>query len=218
LLALVAVFAAVLEPYLSGAETLPAGHALPAAIACAAGAFLIFPVEIPRAVEGVIGFLAAVIAVAAVAAANCLGGSLLRGNPQIENSQLRLTSTLAIAAGAGAPGLALMAILRRGGMHALPGWSEIGCALVWPAAIDGPAILLLFWLMRRMPAVQMALRFVIGPLMAVAIEALALQQHLSAQTVAGLLTAAAGCWWLLRIHSQGRESPEGLRLLRDPED
>lgn len=218
LYALVAVFAAVLEPYLSGADTLPAGRALPAAIACAAGAFSIFPVEVPPAMEGFAGLLAAGGAVAAVAAANCLGVSLLRGNPSEGSSPVRLAPVLCLAAGAGALGLALTSILGRGGLQAWPRWSAVGWALTWRAAIDVPAVLLLFWLMRRMPAVQMALRFVIGPLIAVAVEALAMQQLLSAQTAMGLLLGVAGCWWMLRIPWQGREMPDGLRLSGEPED
>ncbi len=209
LLALVTVFAAVLEPYLGGAETLPSEHALPSAIACVAGVFLIFPVEAPRTFLATAGWIATVAVAACIAGVNCVGVALLRGSADEETPRLAVAPALAVAAGTGAMAMALLAIFRGDAFQRSLQWSDIGWALFWPVFIDLPAIFLLFWLMRKMVATQMALRFVMGPLMAVIVEALALQQQLTAQTWAGLVIASAGLWWMLRSSAPSADLRDG---------
>jgi drug/metabolite transporter (DMT)-like permease len=210
LLALATVFAAVLEPYLGWAETLPNGHDLPSAIACVAGVFLIFPVETPRTFLATAGWIAVIAVAVCIGAANCAGVALLHGSANEQNPRLAFAPALAVAAGTSALALALLAIFRGDAFQRPLQWNEFGWALVWPVLIDLPAIFLLFWLMRRMAATQMTLRFVMGPLVAVAIEALALQQHLTAQTWAGLAITSAGSWWMLRSSVPSAGSQDGV--------
>ncbi|MFC5861037.1 EamA family transporter [Acidicapsa dinghuensis] len=207
LLALATVFAAVLEPYLRRFEAQPSGRILPA-MACVGGMFLIFPIATPRTFAAAEAWIVTIVAAACLAATNCAGVALLRKSVNEKAPTLAVAPALAVAAGTGAMAFVLLAIFRGNALQRPLEWSDIGVSLVWPVIVDLPAIFLLFWLMQRMAAAQMTLRFVMWPLMAVVIEALVLAQRLTLQTWTGLALVTAGSWWALRnrvpsVDSQG---------------
>ena len=75
--------------------------------------------------------------------------------------------------------------------------------------LDLPALLLLFWLMRRMTAARMTLRFVLGPLIASLAGVALFAPTVSARAWLGLALMAAGSAWMLLQ----RDSPEDSTTL-----
>ena len=59
--------------------------------------------------------------------------------------------------------------------------------------------LLLFWLMPRMPAPLLATRYILAPLLAILIGAIALQsvQEVRLRTWLGMMCMAIGAFWIL---------------------
>jgi drug/metabolite transporter (DMT)-like permease len=83
--------------------------------------------------------------------------------------------------------------------------------LFWNATLQLPSLCLLFWLMRRLSAVRLTLRFVLGPAMAVPLGALLMQMPLALRTWLGLLAMAGGAAYLWRMP---QSEPEPASLLR----
>ena len=73
----------------------------------------------------------------------------------------------------------------------------IGPELIWSAAVGLPALLLLFWLMRRMSAVRMTTRFVIAPLITALFGVALFHPQASLRGILGFVLIAAGAGWLL---------------------
>jgi drug/metabolite transporter (DMT)-like permease len=200
LFSLVPVFTVVLEPHISGATGQQRSGALIAALLAVAGTFLIFPAQIPNSVASSAAFVAIVLAAACTAAANCLAVKTATESP--------ITTTAAIA---GITVLACFAML--GPSLGREAWtfSGIGPELVWSAAVGLPALLLLFWLMRRMSAVRMTTRFVIAPLITALCGIILFRPEVSLRAVFGLVSIAAGAAWLLFAPEQNPDEP-ALRL------
>jgi drug/metabolite transporter (DMT)-like permease len=68
------------------------------------------------------------------------------------------------------------------------------------------AFALLFWLMRRMNAVQMTTRFLIAPLMANLISLALIRPHVDIQSWIGLVMISAGSGWMVIAPVESRES------------
>ena len=86
----------------------------------------------------------------------------------------------------------------------------------WVVGGRGPALpglLLLFWLMRRMSAVQMTTRYVLAPLMTVMLGMALERPAVGLSTWLGILLIASGVGWLLSTPGE-REAP-GLPLKLD---
>ena len=185
LFSLVPVFAVVLEPYLGSALQSPQRGSLAAALAAVTGTLLIFPLELPRGPAQAVAFCGIILAVASVAAANCIAAKIA------QNETARsLPAFAAVSAGSAAILLAIagLSIERR----------------AWPVAhIDAWAIpdllalALLFWLIRRMSAVRMTTRFLIAPLTANLIVLAFLRPGVQVRGWLGLLLIALGSGWLL---------------------
>ena len=200
LFSLVPVFTAVLEPHIAEATGQQRTGALIAALLAVAGTFLIFPAQIPNSVASSAAFVAIVLSAACTAAANCLAVKTATESP--------ITTTAAIA---GITVLACFAML--GPSLGREAWtfSGIGPELVWSAAVGLPALLLLFWLMRRMSAVRMTTRFVIAPLITALCGIILFRPEVSLRAVFGLVSIAAGAAWLLFAPEQNPDEP-ALRL------
>jgi len=65
---------------------------------------------------------------------------------------------------------------------------------------------LLFWLMRRMNAVQMTTRFLIAPLMANLISLALIRPHVDIQSWIGLVMISGGSGWMVIAPVESRES------------
>jgi drug/metabolite transporter (DMT)-like permease len=202
LFSLVPVFAMVLEPHLDSASRPPPRAALACALAAIAGTLLIFPVELPTKPAAALAFGGVLIAVVSVAAANALAVKLAR-----DLSPLSLSGFAAIAAGSAAFPLAIAGLSF--GPRSWSAWH------ISPWAIpDLLALVLLFWLFRRMSAVRMTTRFLIAPLIANLIALAFLRPGVQTRAWLGLLLIALGSGWLLLSPEDDPEksgSPLGIR-------
>jgi drug/metabolite transporter (DMT)-like permease len=181
------LFAVVFEPHIGMAAEQTVenrGGGFLAAMIAVAGTFLVFPVELPGSYASGFALMGLVAAAAAVAAANCAA---------VREVRARGTSLLMFAAvvtgSAGCVLGAVGALLRK---HA-----EAGAAVDSWAVLDLIALGLLFWLMRRMSAVQMTTRFLIAPLVANVVSLVLIRPHVEVQAWVGLLMIAQGAGWMV---------------------
>lgn len=203
LYSLAPVFAVAFEPYLGRLTESQSKGGLLAALGCVLGTLGVFPLLIPRTWEGAGSFFAVILAVACVAATNCWTVRFV--------SEMPLKSGASVAAIAGATGVIFLAAASRLSEH--PAWNGeiVGPEIAWTTAVELPALLLLFWLMRRMSAVRMTTRFVVAPLIVNVVGFLVLRPSLRLRAGLGILLIAASAGWLLISHEQEAES-EALPL------
>ena len=189
LFSLVPVFALIFEPYIGrGSEALSESR-LVAALVAMAGTLCVFPVEMPGSIASGGAFCAVIAAAACIGAAN--SGAVVLAADLPGGS---LAAMAAIMCGAGAAGFALASAVTE---HAIWSWNVAGPGLVWSAAVEWPSLLLLFWLMHRMSAVQMTTRFLLAPLIANLISLILLRPTVNLRAALGLLLIASGTGWLL---------------------
>jgi drug/metabolite transporter (DMT)-like permease len=203
LLTLVPIFALVFEPYIGNpSNEAPRPGTLLAALTAVAGALCVFPAAMPQSIDAAIGFLAMIVAAAAIAAANCWAIQQIRSSPLSSISFIAAASTTA------AIGTAFSSLLFEGPTilkQALAATSFTP-QLLWSAAIELPSLLLLFWLMTRLSAIQLATRFLASPMLAVAGGLLLIHAKPVPRTTAGLLIIAAATAYLLLPHPSEPES------------
>ncbi len=201
------VFAVVLEPHLGphpGNVQQPGNRSLPAALIGVAGALAIFPLNVPGTPAAALAVLSVVAAALCVAVGNCIAIRMACLRPEVS-----LAAITALAAGASAAVLALIGISTESAYWRLPhGVAQ----LVWILMIDLPALVLLFWLFRRMSAAQMTTRFLIAPWLTV-LAGIALERPtVTMRMVIGVVLMAIGAGWLLFVpeHDEGGERAEIL--------
>lgn len=204
LYSLAPVFAVVLEPYIGRSAGVKGG--LIAAMVAVAGTLCIFPVEVPRSLHDAIGLAAVIAAVAMVAAANCWAVVLV--------NELPVHSTASLAAMSGA--IAAVGFLVQSALTEKTIWNVdvAGPNLAWSALFELPALLLLFWLMRRMSAARMTIRFVIAPLIANLIAMALFRPPFDLRTGLGLLLIAGGAGWLLFGQDEDGDTRSGPLSLK----
>jgi drug/metabolite transporter (DMT)-like permease len=187
LFALTPLFAVIFEPYfgMEAGETLEDRRGLLAAMSAIAGTFLLFPVELPHSYGPAFAMFGVVATAALIAAANCAAVRLARQSI----SNLTFTAT---ASGFAALTLGILALAFR-----QPASSRVPFD-AW-AIPDWVALVLLFWLMRRMSAAQMTTRFLISPLVANVMSLVLLRPNVGIQSWVGLSLIAAGAGWLLFV-------------------
>ena len=198
LFGLVPVLAAVLQPYLGEADS--GRGALGPALVAMAGMLCIFPVDLSSSPADALAFAAMLLAVACLAAANCraVWAAHAHGGG--------VAARAAVAALTAAVALGISCVFDA--RVALPSPALLPTAL-WVLVVDLPALLLLFWLMRRMTAARMTLRFVLGPLFASLAGVALFAPAVSARAWLGLALMAAGSAWMLLQ----RDSPEDSTTL-----
>ena len=189
LFSLAPVFAVVLEPYIGSGNGKQARGGLLATLVAVGGTLCIFPVDLPHSIMAGSAFCAVILAAVCVTAANCR--AVMTATESAGNSSMPMA---AIAGATAAVGLAAASALTERGS-----WKWVGLTpeLAWTAAVELPALLLLFWLMRRMSAVRMMTRFLLAPLIAILIGMALLRPTVGLRTWIGLLLVAAGAGWLV---------------------
>ena len=208
LLALVPVFAVVLEPHIAQPYT-PARHALVAALASAAGLLLVFPFQLPRTTAAAAAWLAALLAVCIVAAAYCRAAQLAALIPSSS-----LAPFAAVASATSATAFFLAGIVERA-FHRTSAVPHT--QLLWSTLIDVPSLLLLFWLLPRLPASRITTRFILSPLFSSLAGLILLQPALTLRTTFGLVLATGGsAWLLLAPTSRPDASSASLGLTDEP--
>jgi drug/metabolite transporter (DMT)-like permease len=188
-------FAVVLEPHFSSESPSELRGGFPAAMMAVAGTLLVFPVEIPHSYASGLALLAVSISAASVSAANCLGVQICRKRSGWEVS--------AVAGASAACTLFVVGMIVR---HADGADVSVG---VWTIP-NLFALVLLFWLMPRLTAVQMTTRYVIAPLLANLISLVLLRPHIAVQSWIGLLMIATGAVWMIGAPRGFRDSTSGF--------
>jgi drug/metabolite transporter (DMT)-like permease len=203
LYSLAPVFAVAIEPYLGRLTESQSKGGLLAALGCVIGTLAVFPLMIPRTWEGAGSFFAIILAVASVSATNCWAVRFI--------SELPLKSGPAVASIAGISSAAILAAASYIGEK--PVWShpQVGPEIAWTTSVELPAMLLLFWLMRRMSAVRMTTRFVVTPLIINIVGLIILRPSMRLRAGLGILLIAISAGWLLVSHEE-ETTPEGLPL------
>jgi drug/metabolite transporter (DMT)-like permease len=185
LFSLTPVFAVVFEPYVGSGSTSRQRSGLAASLIAVCGTLLVFPFNLPQTGVAVLGCSGILASVVCVAAANCFSVRLMR--EQTARSSL---SFAAVAAGVAALVLGLCSVIFE--RHAWPDprvdfWTLLSIL----------ALVLLFWLMRRLSAARMTTRFLIAPLMANLVGLAFLHFEVQTRSGLGLFLIAAGSAWLL---------------------
>jgi drug/metabolite transporter (DMT)-like permease len=198
LYSLAPVFAVAFEPYLGRLSESQSKGGLLAALGCVIGTLGIFPLLIPRTLEGAGAFFAVILAVACVAATNCRAVRFM--------SEMPLKSGASVAAIAGAT--ACLALTAASAISEAPEWSGplVGPEIAWTTAVELPALLVLFWLMRRMSAVRMTTRFVVAPLIVNVVGFLVLRPSLRLRSGLGIVLIAISAGWLLVAREEEEEA------------
>ena len=200
LFTLAPVFAVVFEPYLglsssSSSSSAPRQRAgLLAALSAVAGSLLVFPGAIPNSLQSAGALITVIAAAASVAAANCHGAA--KASSLGRDAAGEIAAMAAMAGATGALTLAAASMLLE---HPVWRWSALAPELFWSAAIELPALLLLFWLMPRFSAPRMATRYVWAPLLAL-LSGVVLEhagRAVQPRTWLGLILMAAGAGWML---------------------
>lgn len=203
LFSLTPVLAVVLEPYLGAEDAAQGRGALLPALVAVAGVLCVFPVELPGGPQAGLAWGAVMLAAACAAAANCRAVRAAR-----EAAEWRVAPMAALAAATAAltlgaaSGCTERMVVPRG----------LAAEAVWLLLVDLPALLLLFWLMRRMTAARMTLRFVLAPLAASLASVALLRPEVSLRAAVGLGLMAAGAVWMLARHDAPEEDGRSLRL------
>ena len=203
LFCLVPVFTIVFQPYLGSART-PNNHALLAALIAFLGALCILPLDYPRSPQALLAFAALILAVAGVGAANCLAEAAANSATQ---TQAGFSLTTAIAASTAAILLAAasaifdreawLTMAQRGSHFSLA--TSLLPALLWSLLLDLPALILLFWSIKRFSSIRLSTRYLLAPLLTilVGIAFLRAERAIQPRTWAGLLFIACGSAYLL---------------------
>lgn len=189
LFSLVLVFAVVVEPYIGRDDGLRSRGALIAALAAVVGMLCIFPVNIPDSLDAGAGFCAVIAVAAMIAATNCFAVRIAS-----ESAEGSIAPMAAIAGTTAALAIAAASLVSE-----QPIWRWNACAseLAWSAAVELPALVLLFWLMRRMSAARMTIRFVFSPLLTILISIALLRPSVDSRGWLGMVLLAGGTGWIL---------------------
>lgn len=160
-----------------------------ASLVAVLGTMCVFPVDIPRSIEAGFAFCGIVLAAGCVAAANCYAV-----RAATESAQDSIVAFTAIASLSAAVSLGAIGALTE---RAHWTWTLSRADLTWFALVDLPALLLLFWLLRRMSATRMTTRFLVAPLITNLVGLAILQPSVSLRAGLGLTLVAGGAGWLL---------------------
>ena len=203
LYSLAPVFAVAFEPYLGRLTESQSKGSLLAALGCVIGTLAVFPLMIPRTWEGAGSFFAIILAVASVAATNCWAVRFMWELP------LKSGAPVASIAGASAGAMLVAASF----IGEKPVWSHavVGPEVAWTTSVELPALLLLFWLLRRMSAVRMTTRFVVTPLIVNIVGLIVLRPSMRVRAALGILLIAISVGWLLASREE-ENPPDALPL------
>jgi drug/metabolite transporter (DMT)-like permease len=183
------VFAVILEPHLQDSGLRQGKAALAAALAGVSGVFTLLGLNIPRSFRAGTALCVLLAAALGIAATNCFAVTLAR---RFAGQSAMAIATLAGAASAVCFGSAAVFAPDRAWR-----WSVLPFQLFWLSVVDLPALVLLFWLMRRIGASRLTAPFLLAPLFTI-LAGLALEPSsppLRAWLGMALLVGGAG--WLV---------------------
>ena len=202
LFSIVPVFAVIFEPYIATGLEVRVKGGLAAALVAVVGTLFVFPLDLPQSVAAAIAFCGVLLAAACVSAANCWAVRVAN------RPDTCIAPFAAIAGVAAALGIVAFGAMLR---DAAFGGRAMGMEIAWSAAVELPALVLLFWLMRRMTATRMTTRFLLAPLIANLIGLIFLRPAVNVREGLGLLLIALGAGWLL-FGREGEPDADGSSL------
>jgi drug/metabolite transporter (DMT)-like permease len=189
LFSLAPVFAVVFEPHLGRSNAPQSKAGLMASLIAVLGTMCVFPVDPPGSIEAGLAFCGIVLAAACVAAANCCAVRAVT-----ESARESIVPFTAIASSSAAIGFGAIGALTERSRWT---WTIPGAEFTWFALVDLPALLLLFWLLRRMSATRMTTRFLLAPLITNLVGLAILRPSVSLRAGLGLILVAGSAGWLL---------------------
>jgi drug/metabolite transporter (DMT)-like permease len=200
LFSLALIFAVLFEPYLGRANAPQSRTALLAALIGVSGTLCLFSIDMPGSPQTVLAFFAVVLLAAAVAAVNCYAVRIA----SIEDAP----SPAATAAVATAGAALALGVASAAAQSPTPSAALFIPDLLWTTLIDLPALLLLFWLMHRMTAARMTLRFLLAPLLTGILGLALYRPPVGLRSFAGLALMALGAAWMLLARDEVPEATE----------
>jgi len=194
LFSLTPLFAVIFEPYLGidAGESVEDRGGFLAAMTAIVGTFLVFPLDLPRSYGAAVVMFGVLFAAVSIAAANCAAVRVARQSASVLPFAIVTSGSAGVVLGI--VGLAFR-------HHETSGVPFDAWAV--PSLF---AFALLFWLMRRMNAVQMTTRFLIAPLMANLISLALIRPHVDIQSWIGLVMISGGSGWMVIAPVESRES------------
>lgn len=185
---LVPVVAIVMEPHVGAVQSQSNG-ALVASLIAVAGALTIFPLAVPGSPAAFGAVLVVVSACGCAALGNCVAVRLGASTPE-----LSLASVAGVAGAAAAAAFVVVGACTERAQWRIP---HNAVQLAWLIFIDLPALLLLFWLLRRMSAVRMTTRYLLAPWFTVLAGIVLEQPAITLRMMFGVALLGAGAGWLL---------------------
>lgn len=198
------VIAVVMEPHM-GAAPRQSNGTLVASLIAVAGALAIFPLAVPGSPAAFSAVLVVVAASVCAALGNCVAVRLA-----VAMREVPIASAACVAGAAAAAAFALTGVFNERAQWRLP---HNAAQIVWLAVIDLPALILLFWLMRRMSAVRMTTRFLLAPWFIILAGIMLERPAITLRMVVGVMLIAGGAAWLLFASDEGRDDkPIGIGI------
>jgi drug/metabolite transporter (DMT)-like permease len=198
LFTLTPLFAFVFEPYMGDASGRERPAGLLAALAATAGALCIFPAALPGSFDAGWRLCTVAVMAACIGAANCHAVRVTRALPA---RSMAPAVTIVCATAASVFGAA-SALTERSA------WKPPGSELLWSTLIEMSALILLFWLMARLPASRLSTHYILAPALAIFAGASWLHISLGPRTWLGLLLMACGAAYLLLAPEGKAESTQ----------
>ena len=196
------VFATVMEPHI-GSSPRQSNGALMASLIAVAGALAIFPLAVPGSPAAFAAALVVIAASACAALGNCAAVHLA-----VSMRELSFASVAGVASAVAAAAFAAVGACTEHTEWQIP---HNPAQMAWLVSVDLPALMLLFWLLRRMSAVRMTTRFLLAPWITVLAGIAFEQPVITLRMVLGVVLLGAGAGWLLLAPEVGRdEEPIGI--------
>jgi drug/metabolite transporter (DMT)-like permease len=161
-------------------------RSLAPALAAFGGVLLLLPVGSPGSVRGQLMLAVAFVAVILVAISGVWMHRLMQG--------VAIAETIVIVCFANAAFLMICGLITR---DFSGGWSGLTAMLSLSTSVDLIQIILVFWLLREMPPVRFATRYLVIPLLTIAEGYVVLRPDVTARMVVGAALLIGGAAWIL---------------------
>jgi drug/metabolite transporter (DMT)-like permease len=169
-------------------------------LAAFGGVLLLLPVGLPSSVRGQLMLAVAFVAVILVAISGVWMHRLMQG--------VAIAETIVIVCFANAAFLMICGLV---GRDFAGGWSGLTVMLSLSTYVDLIQMILVFWLLREMPPVRFATRYLVIPLLTIVEGYVALQPDVTARMVVGAALLIGGAAWILFSKAPDDEAVLSLR-------
>lgn len=189
LFTLTPLFAVIFEPFFGEPLIANARGAFAAALALAAGALFLFPFTLPGSSAQALAEGVLLLTVALIAALTCRAVRIARSS-----NAPSLPGWIFVCTAAAVISFSVISLISQ---PPVPIDWRVWPSLLWTLLIDFPALVGFFWLLPRLSATRITLRFVLAPLFAALMSLIAFTPSVSLSAAVGLALMAAGAVWIL---------------------